>query len=430
MKMFEPRSFLQKMTDPWVGARLVGWKGGTAHLTPMQRNAWPTGRAMHVPAHFLPSMPSASAVSSCTHFWVVLTERCFHANLTHSLHAPHRSDAGVPPLPHAGGAEQRPPAAPAVGGDLLHGRCVRACAPPPRFRCFPRRRLAAPRDRPLRATRCPCHGSLAGRGHLPPIVVLLLRHRHCRCCPAGFHLVFARWAKPFNPVLGETWQAALPDGSAIALEQISHHPPITAFQMQGPRSPGGAPTYTFTGHSQPCVSFKPSSTAVKTTARGFRVLDFADGGRIEVHFPAYYLKGLLYNSGLRGEVTGTAEFVDVQHGLRAVVCFGRVEAGQTATLRRSDAFSGCVYRSRLPPPQQQQQQQQPALGRDSAVSSSSTSSSGWQRPTTTSTSEMVRWACPPPMHVSCDIHSLRHTLLHPAFVLPATAGQAQGQQQR
>lgn len=41
--------------------------------------------------------------------------------------------------------------------------------------------------------------------------------------------------------------------------------------------------------SQPSVSYK--TNAVKTTAKGYRVIDFADGGRVEIHFPAYYLKG-------------------------------------------------------------------------------------------------------------------------------------------
>jgi hypothetical protein len=41
--------------------------------------------------------------------------------------------------------------------------------------------------------------------------------------------------------------------------------------------------------SQPAVSYK--TNAVKTTARGYRVVDFADGGRVEIHYPAYYLKG-------------------------------------------------------------------------------------------------------------------------------------------
>ncbi|KDD73543.1 hypothetical protein H632_c2068p0, partial [Helicosporidium sp. ATCC 50920] len=36
---------------------------------------------------------------------------------------------------------------------------------------------------------------------------------------AGFHRAFLSWRKPFNPILGETWAAALPDGSHIFLEQ-------------------------------------------------------------------------------------------------------------------------------------------------------------------------------------------------------------------
>lgn len=40
--------------------------------------------------------------------------------------------------------------------------------------------------------------------------------------------------KPFNPILGETFQASI-GGIPIYLEQISHHPPITAFYMKTTR---------------------------------------------------------------------------------------------------------------------------------------------------------------------------------------------------
>lgn len=33
---------------------------------------------------------------------------------------------------------------------------------------------------------------------------------------------------------GETWQATLGDGSKVYFEQISHHPPVSAFQLVGP----------------------------------------------------------------------------------------------------------------------------------------------------------------------------------------------------
>lgn len=51
---------------------------------------------------------------------------------------------------------------------------------------------------------------------------------------AGLHHAFANWRKPFNPILGETWQAVLSDGTSMFMEQISHHPPVSAFHMEGP----------------------------------------------------------------------------------------------------------------------------------------------------------------------------------------------------
>ena len=39
---------------------------------------------------------------------------------------------------------------------------------------------------------------------------------------------------PLNPLLGETVQREMEDGTKYYAEQISHHPPITAFQLVGP----------------------------------------------------------------------------------------------------------------------------------------------------------------------------------------------------
>ena len=68
-------------------------------------------------------------------------------------------------------------------------------------------------------------------------------HRSCTlvaetcCCPhrfvAGLQHVYQSWRKPFNPILGETWQAQLSDGTVVFMEQMSHHPPVTAFHMIG-----------------------------------------------------------------------------------------------------------------------------------------------------------------------------------------------------
>jgi len=50
--------------------------------------------------------------------------------------------------------------------------------------------------------------------------------------------------------VGETWQATLDDGSNVYFEQISHHPPVSAFQLIGPgKSP--APTFLYARSEYP-----------------------------------------------------------------------------------------------------------------------------------------------------------------------------------
>ena len=39
--------------------------------------------------------------------------------------------------------------------------------------------------------------------------------------------------KPFNPIMGETFQANLA-GTQVFVEQISHHPPISCWQVTRP----------------------------------------------------------------------------------------------------------------------------------------------------------------------------------------------------
>lgn len=50
---------------------------------------------------------------------------------------------------------------------------------------------------------------------------------------AGQRHAFDTWCKPFNPVLGETWQSATASGCKAFLEQTSHHPPVASFVLEG-----------------------------------------------------------------------------------------------------------------------------------------------------------------------------------------------------
>lgn len=152
---------------------------------------------------------------------------------------------------------------------------------------------------------------------------------------AGLQHVFQSWRKPFNPILGETWQAQLSDGTVMYMEQLSHHPPVTAFHMIGAGN-----KYVFHGISQPEVSFK--TNAIKTAAKGYRRLTFADGGCIDIDYPIYMMRGIVYTAMPRGECVGTAKFTDHSNRLSCSMEFGKVEGSSNPLLQRPDSMQGMI----------------------------------------------------------------------------------------
>ena len=42
--------------------------------------------------------------------------------------------------------------------------------------------------------------------------------------------------KPLNPIIGETYQSRLEDGTEVFLEQVCHHPPISYLLAVGPNN--------------------------------------------------------------------------------------------------------------------------------------------------------------------------------------------------
>ncbi|CAD8085572.1 unnamed protein product [Paramecium primaurelia] len=58
------------------------------------------------------------------------------------------------------------------------------------------------------------------------------RIKQCAAFQFGFIFMYLSCEKPFNPILGETFQGFY-DNCPIYCEQISHHPPICAIQMYG-----------------------------------------------------------------------------------------------------------------------------------------------------------------------------------------------------
>ena len=81
--------------------------------------------------------------------------------------------------------------------------------------------------------------------------------------------------KPLNPILGETFQGYLIDGSHVYMEQVTHHPPISFMFQEGPNK-----SYKWYGYS----SFSPKAhlNSIDLHVEGGKTIHFAsDGAKIK-----------------------------------------------------------------------------------------------------------------------------------------------------
>jgi hypothetical protein len=114
--------------------------------------------------------------------------------------------------------------------------------------------------------------------------------------------------KPFNPVLGETYQGCLSDGTMIYAEQTSHHPPVQTWNVQGP---GGC--YVYSGWMG--YSAKVRFNKVCVTTRGSRSVTFPDGACITIECSSTDQYVNIMYGDLRHETLGSCRFVDGHNGL-------------------------------------------------------------------------------------------------------------------
>ena len=99
------------------------------------------------------------------------------------------------------------------------------------------------------------------------------------------HLAVAQ-LKPFNPILGETFQVKIED-SMVYIEQTSHHPPIFNFLFVGKN-------YKVYGHNESEVG--SGANSVKAKYKGSYTVEYKDGVKHKVYFPEFKLSGLLFGT--------------------------------------------------------------------------------------------------------------------------------------
>ena len=115
--------------------------------------------------------------------------------------------------------------------------------------------------------------------------------------------------KPLNPILGETLQGSLADGTTVMLEQICHHPPISFINVEGPDG-----LYGWSGYSS--FTTRVHMNSIDLDVKGGKTIVFSDGGRITYtpHQDKFYnsLWGTLVHT-----LCGTCDFTDEANGIEA-----------------------------------------------------------------------------------------------------------------
>jgi len=150
-----------------------------------------------------------------------------------------------------------------------------------------------------------------------------------------------RMKKAFNPLLGETCEVTLEDGTKVAVEQVSHHPPISCMYTVGKDN-----SFIHSSIARREGQFKLNYLVIKfgITAN----ITFKDGHKIKIiTTPAVKINGLMQGTR-HSYFKGYYEAVDLSSNLRSVVYidFGKKKhyIGSSKTHTR-DKIEGLIYES-------------------------------------------------------------------------------------
>jgi len=93
------------------------------------------------------------------------------------------------------------------------------------------------------------------------------RMKHVMVSSVAFLYPLHNWGKPLNPILGETYQAYLPNGSMVYMEQVCHHPPVSFINFVGPNE-----LFCFSGYSD--FTVKASLNSINLEVGGTKQVSF------------------------------------------------------------------------------------------------------------------------------------------------------------
>jgi hypothetical protein len=146
--------------------------------------------------------------------------------------------------------------------------------------------------------------------------------------------VSAKQVKPFNPLLGETFEASFPGKDiTIHVEHTSHHPPIANFLIVHKN---------FKFHGRYVFNASLDGNQLNLHQEGPNHVDFNDGQRISFYWAPLRLSGMLW-SDRTCKYVNYIKFVDEKNKIKAIVNMGD-RGDREVSKKRTDVFSGKIYK--------------------------------------------------------------------------------------
>ena len=118
--------------------------------------------------------------------------------------------------------------------------------------------------------------------------------------------------KPFNPILGETYQGEYGNGMKVFCERVSHPPPISCWEVVDPK---GRFRFTGTGH----ITATTRANSVRACQKGDSNVYFnSDGSTVSWNLPGLILKNVMFGERVL-KYSGQMLFRDEKNGLECLV---------------------------------------------------------------------------------------------------------------
>jgi hypothetical protein len=142
--------------------------------------------------------------------------------------------------------------------------------------------------------------------------------------------------KPFNPLLGETFEGIFDDNSSVYCEHISHYPSVTRFLIQDVNK-----NYNVSGYYEYNSKTKSMGGNLSFSQKGPNIVDFKRNSQILYNMPRFKLFNCRSDSDRSNIWKGIMVFVDIKNNTKALIRLGHNK-------ERINNFEGYIIKHTFP----------------------------------------------------------------------------------